>query len=133
MGTYTEEFHKHTLRAQVPQNEKKNLARYLNGLKYSIKDELVLFNPKTIHQCYQMALKIEEKLKKKNYSHGRGKGGNNRGGERFGDKGSSNRSQGEPSSNQEKLDGEENPRGGLRGRRPNGRGIFVGKTLGVFI
>ena len=88
MGAYTEEFHKLTLRAQVPKNDKQKLGRYLNGLKYCIKEELVLFNPRTFHQCYQMSLNIEEKLKMKNDSHGRGKGGNNRGGGRFGGRGS---------------------------------------------
>ena len=102
VGAYTKEFHKLTLRAQVLENEKQKLARYLNGLKYSIKDEVVLFNPKSVHQCYQMTLKIEEKIKRKNDSHGRGKGGNNRSGGRFGGRGSLNRSQGEPSCNQEK-------------------------------
>ena len=51
-GVYTKEFHKLTLRAQVLENEKQKLARYLNGLKYSIKDESILFNPRTVHQCY---------------------------------------------------------------------------------
>ena len=49
---YTKEFHKPTLRDQVPKNEKKKLEIYLNGLKYSIKDELILFNAKIINQCY---------------------------------------------------------------------------------
>ena len=132
VGAYTEEFHKLTLRAQVLENEKQKLARNLNGLKYSIKDELVLFNPKTFHQFYQMALKIEEKFKRKNDSHGRGKGGNSKGGGRFGGRGSSNRSQGKPNNSEEKLDGEANPRWGFRGRRPNGRGRSGGRTLEVF-
>ena len=52
VGAYTEEYHKLTLRAKIPENEKQKLSRYLNGLKYSIKDELILFNPKSVHQCY---------------------------------------------------------------------------------
>ena len=73
IGAYIEEFHKLTLRGLVPENEKQKLARYFNRLKYSIKDELVLFNPKNVHQCYQMVFKINEKIKRRNDSCGGGK------------------------------------------------------------
>jgi len=76
VSTYTEEFHKMTLKAKMPENEKQKLARYLNGLKFSIKDELNLFNSETVHKCFQMALRIEDKQRRKgdfgNSSKGRG-------------------------------------------------------------
>ena len=52
VGAYTKEFHKLTLKAKIPKNEKQKLERYLNGRKYSIKDELILFKPKKMDQCY---------------------------------------------------------------------------------
>ena len=40
--TYTQEFHNLTLKAKMYETKKKKLARYVNGLKYSIQDELTL-------------------------------------------------------------------------------------------
>ena len=52
VSTYTEEFHKLSLRSKVTKTEKQKLARYLNGLKYSIQDELTLFNLKSAHSYF---------------------------------------------------------------------------------
>ena len=65
VSAYTQKFHNLTLRAKVYEIEKKKLARYVNGLKYSIQDELTLITLGSIHQCFNMALKIEEKHKRK--------------------------------------------------------------------
>lgn len=62
---YTEEFQKLCLRSKVVEDESTKLARYLNGLKWSIQEEMSLVNFKTIRKFYQMALKIEEKRKRK--------------------------------------------------------------------
>lgn len=40
------------------------VARYLSGLKMSIYDEIMLYHHKNLEECYQMALKAEEKLKR---------------------------------------------------------------------
>ena len=63
VSTYTQEFHNLTLRAKVYETEKKKLARYVNGLKYNIQDELTLITLGSVHQCFNMALKIGEKHK----------------------------------------------------------------------
>ena len=77
-----------------------------------------------------MALKIDDKQKRSD-SQGRGRGGNARGGGRFVGRSSSNKSKVEIG-NQEKLEGDTNPRGGFRGRRPNGRGRFGGRRTSMF-
>ena len=41
------------------------LARYINGLRYDIHDELSLLNLKTVEDAYQVSLKVEEKLLRK--------------------------------------------------------------------
>lgn len=76
VSTYTEEFHKLTLKTKISETENQKLARYLNGLKYSIQDELSLFNPESVHKCHQMALKIEEKQRKRGEQINRGGRGN---------------------------------------------------------
>ena len=53
------------LRSKVIEEESINISRYLNGIKWSIQEEMILVNFKTIRKCYQMALKIEEKRKRK--------------------------------------------------------------------
>ncbi len=49
---YTQEFHNLTLRAKVNESSKQKLARYVNGLKFSIQDELTLINLESVHQCF---------------------------------------------------------------------------------
>ena len=76
VNTYTEEFQKLCMRSNVTEDESLKVARYLNGLKWNIQEEMDLLSPKTVHQCYQLAIKIEERSKRKQdqASKGRGKG-----------------------------------------------------------
>ena len=109
---YTQEFHNLTLRAKVNETSKQKLARYVNGLKISIQDELTLINLESVHQCFNLALKIEEKLKRRSENN-RGRGSNlfrGRGG-RFQGRNSAETRNHEPDTSQ---------RGSFRGRRPNG-------------
>ena len=41
------------------------VARYINGLRYDIQDEISLLNFKNVEDVYQVALKVEEKLFRK--------------------------------------------------------------------
>ena len=56
-------------------------ARYVNGLKLDIQDEIGLLSPKTVQEAYQMALKTKAKLlrkqsaKKRGTFHGKGSQG----------------------------------------------------------
>ena len=55
------------------------VARYLNGLRYDIQDELSLVNPTGIDESYQYALRAEERIQKRHSTRGkfgtRGRGG----------------------------------------------------------
>ena len=59
---YTEEFYKLNIRASHRESDHKKVARYMNGLRYDIQDEMII---RTIEDAYQMALKAEEKLSRK--------------------------------------------------------------------
>ena len=119
VSTYTQEFHNLILRAKMYEIEKQKLARYVNGLKYSIQDELTLITLGSIHQCFNMALKFEEKHKRKGETSSGGRCNNNRGRGRFHGRGSFNKNQEESSGSN--VDGESRNRGTFRGRRSNGR------------
>ncbi|XP_059067542.1 uncharacterized protein LOC131858346 [Cryptomeria japonica] len=130
VSTYTQEFHNLTLKAKMFETEKQKLARYINGLKYSIQDELTLVNVESVHKCFQLALKIEEKQKRRGeQSKGRGNSFHGRG--RFNGRGTFPKSQGE-SSNQS-ADNDAGGRGSFKGRGSNnGRGRSRGRGPNVF-
>ena len=72
-----------TLRAKLYENKKKNRASYISGLRYNIQDELTLVTIESIHKCYQLALKIEEKQERKGEQSSIGRGNSFRGRGRF--------------------------------------------------
>ncbi|XP_059075260.1 uncharacterized protein LOC131875213 [Cryptomeria japonica] len=126
---YTEEFYKLSIRANHEEDETKNIARYINGLRFNIQDELSLTNPKIVEESFQLALKAKDKLKKRQEKQGRDRGRSNfRRRVNFLGRGQSQRSQGETSESQESFKSE--TRGGFRGRRPNFRGRFGGQRGG---
>jgi hypothetical protein len=69
---YTEEFYKVNIRAGYTEDNFEKVARYMNGLRFDIQDEMSLFSPKSVEEAYQCALKVEEKLNRRNNS-GKGK------------------------------------------------------------
>lgn len=97
VAAYTEEFQKLSLRSRVQEVESIKAARYLNGLRWNIQEQLSLFTLTTLHSCYQMAIKVEEKLKKKEDSNtrGKGRGRDSRGGHRGGFGGRSHEKKGQ--------------------------------------
>jgi hypothetical protein len=70
---YTEEFYRLNIRAGHRESDDEKVARYLNGLRYDIQDELSMVTVRTVEEAYQMALKAEEKLSRKQGQRGRGK------------------------------------------------------------
>jgi len=56
---YTEEFYKVSIRAGEAQDTDEKVARYMNGLRMDIQDEISLLSPKTVEETYQIALKAE--------------------------------------------------------------------------
>eukprot|EP00253_Pinus_taeda_P002747 PITA_02747 len=100
---FTEEFYKLNLRAGYVEDTSEKTARFVNGLRGEILDEIGILSPQTLDEAYQFALKAEEKInikqntkrgggsgrgKGKVYGRGRGAGPN--------DEGSSSKSAGEP-------------------------------------
>ena len=69
---YIEEFYKVSIRAGQFQDTLEKTARYVNGLRLDIQDEIGLLSPKTVEEAYQMALKAEEKLLSKQSAKKRG-------------------------------------------------------------
>ncbi len=54
-----------SIRARQTQNIDEKVARYVNGLKMEIQDEISVLSPTTVEEAYQMVLKAEEKLMRK--------------------------------------------------------------------
>eukprot|EP00253_Pinus_taeda_P018136 PITA_18136 len=100
---FTEEFYKLNLRAGYVEDTSEKTARFVNGLRGEILDEIGILSPQTLDEAYQFALKAEEKINRKQNSRrgggsGRGKGkvyGRGRG-TVSNEEGSSSKSAGEP-------------------------------------
>eukprot|EP00253_Pinus_taeda_P005411 PITA_05411 len=76
---FTEEFYKLNLRAGYVEDTSEKTARFVNGLRGEILDEIGIFSPQTLDEAYQFALKAEEKINRKQNTKrgggsGRGKG-----------------------------------------------------------
>jgi hypothetical protein len=70
---YTEEFYRLNIRVGHRESDDEKVARYLNGLRYDIQDELGMTTIRMVEDAYQMALKVEEKLSRKQGQRGRGR------------------------------------------------------------
>jgi hypothetical protein len=70
---YTEEFYKMNIRAGHRKSDDEKVSRYMNGLRYDIQDEMSMVTIRTVEDAYQMALKAEEKLSRKQGQRGRGR------------------------------------------------------------
>ena len=62
---YTEEFYKVNIRYGHIEDTPKRVSRYVNGLRFDIQDELSLLSLKSVEEAYQIAMKDEEKLMRK--------------------------------------------------------------------
>jgi hypothetical protein len=62
---YTEEFYKLNIRARQREKYVEKVARYINGLRYEFQDEINMIKVRTVEDAYQIALKEEEKLARK--------------------------------------------------------------------
>jgi hypothetical protein len=70
---YTEEFYKLNIRAGHRENDEEKVARYINGLRYEIQDDISMMMMRTVEYAYQVALKAEEKLARKQSQRNRGR------------------------------------------------------------
>lgn len=72
---YTEEFYRVNLRAGYTDDTPEKTARYVNGLRLEILDEISILSPRNIEEAFQSAVKAEEKInRKQNNRRGRGNG-----------------------------------------------------------
>ena len=77
---YTEEFYKVNIIVGYVEVSSKNIARYINEIRLEIQDELSHLSPNIVEEAYQCALKVEEKLnRKQNSKRGRGQAYRGRG------------------------------------------------------
>eukprot|EP01018_Ginkgo_biloba_P000548 Gb_17472 [translate_table: standard] len=117
------------IRANLQEDSEQSVARYVNGLRFQLQDELALIKIHTVDEAYQYALNAEEKLNRS-----KGKSLSKKGDSTsFKGKGSSSKS----AMNEEPEEGQgvkpnSRVRGGFRGR---GRGQTFGcrKPLQYFI
>jgi uncharacterized protein YjbK len=56
---YTEEFYRLCIRVGHVEEDVEKVARYINGLRYDIHDEISLLTLRTVEDAYQAALKAE--------------------------------------------------------------------------
>jgi hypothetical protein len=70
---YTEEFYRLNIRAGHRESNDEKVARYMNGRRYEIQDELNLATFQTVEDAYQLALKAEEKLSCRQSQRGKGR------------------------------------------------------------
>lgn len=75
---YTKEFYKLSIRVGHMEDDVEKVARHLSGLWFNIQDELTLENPWTVEECFQLAIRTEEMLKRRKDKQTRVKGNNSR-------------------------------------------------------
>lgn len=59
---YTKEFYKLMICSRNSEEDMDKIARYMNGLKYSLQEKLILVSPRSLEEAYQFALNAEDKL-----------------------------------------------------------------------
>jgi len=69
---YTKEFYKVSIRVGKIQDTYEKVARYRNGLRMEIEDEITVLSPKIVEESYQTVLKAEEKLMRKQATRNKG-------------------------------------------------------------
>ena len=72
MQEYTNEFYKISMCIEHQEDDEQMAARYINGLKFTIQDELSMHHVNSMEEAYQLALKAEEKQNRKYNQRNRG-------------------------------------------------------------
>ena len=62
---FTEEFYKVNIRSSHIEDTPKRVSRYVNRLRFDIQDELSLMSLISMEEDYQVALKVEDKFRRK--------------------------------------------------------------------
>ena len=69
---YTNEFYKLTMHIEHQEDDEQMEARYINGLKFTIQDELSMHHVNSMEEAYQLALKAKEKQNRQYNQRNRG-------------------------------------------------------------
>ena len=69
---YTEYFYKVNIRAGYVQDTVEKVVIYMNGLRMDIQDEISLLTPRKVEEAYQLALKAEDTITRRQSNRGRG-------------------------------------------------------------
>jgi hypothetical protein len=69
---YTKEFYILNITAGQKENDDEKPARYINGLRYEIQEEISMMSISKVEDDFQEALKAEEKLARKQSQRNRG-------------------------------------------------------------
>lgn len=72
---YTEEFYRLDISSGHVDDDVEKIARYINGLRSRIRDEISVVKLESVEEAYQYALKVEEILTKKHKQRQTGRGG----------------------------------------------------------
>jgi hypothetical protein len=70
---YTEEFYRLNIKAGHQESDDEKVTIYMNGLIYYIQDEMSMMTIRMVEDSYQMGLKYEEKMSRKQGQRGRGR------------------------------------------------------------
>jgi uncharacterized protein YjbK len=62
MKEYTKEFYRLNIRTGQREKDDEKVARYINGLRYEIQDEISMMTVRTVEDAYHISLKAEETL-----------------------------------------------------------------------
>ena len=62
---YTKEFYKVNLREGYVEESVEKAARYVNGIRMDIQEELNMISPRTMEEAYQCVMRQEEKIVRK--------------------------------------------------------------------
>eukprot|EP00253_Pinus_taeda_P034758 PITA_34758 len=118
---YTEEFYRVNLRAGYIEDTTEKTARYVNGLRLEILDEISILSPTNIEEAYKSAMKAGEKItRRKNDRRGQGTG---RGKDQSYGKGQTASSNEE--GNSSRASGSANKGDNARGDQAGQRGAYV--------
>jgi hypothetical protein len=70
---YIEEFYKINIKAGHRESDDEKVSRYMNGLRYDIQDKMSMMTLQNVEDSYQLALKAEDKLSRKQGQRVRGR------------------------------------------------------------
>ena len=76
MKEYIEEFYKLNIRNVKRERDDEKVSKYINGSRYEIQDQINMVTVRTMEDAYQIALKANEKLARKQTHRGIGRSPN---------------------------------------------------------